>query len=50
MDGVFWAVTLTRHFCAVAMSQSVSPARMRTHAILNLALQFSDPCPVRYRG
>src|SRR5713101_5194130 len=36
------------HFCAVAMSQSVSPARMRTHAILNLALQFSRsvPCPL----
>jgi hypothetical protein len=26
------------------MSQSVSPARMRTHAILNLALQFSRSC------
>ena len=47
MDGRFWAVTLT-DFCTFAMSQSVSLARMRTHVILNLALQFSKsvPCPL----
>jgi multidrug efflux pump subunit AcrA (membrane-fusion protein) len=35
---------------AFAMSQSVSPARMRAHAVLNLALQSSRsvPCPLSW--
>ena len=39
MDGRFLEVTLTTAFLTFAMSQSVSPARMRTHVTMNFDLE-----------